>query len=155
MNDLPHGINIEDLKELEKLDSNIQVSGDITYEEYLWIVKYILRRRRRAAATGLVSQIVLSPSVLSVPAGSPVGTVVGTLSVSGGFATYTYSFLSNPGGYFTIVGNQIQVGSALPAPQTIPVQIQATNGLGDTPTITTTITILASGVHPTYFIYGF
>ena len=46
MNDLPHGLTPEDLKELENLDSNIQVGPDIDYEEYVRLVKYILRRRR-------------------------------------------------------------------------------------------------------------
>lgn len=157
MDDLPHGLTPEDVKELEQLDSNIQVGPDITYDEYVQLVKFMLRRRRKrgAGAQALFSVIILTPSVLSVPTGSPVGTVVGTLSVSGGFGTYTYSFLSNPGGYFTIVGNQIQVGATLPSPQVIPVQIQADNGLGDRPTISTTITVTVSGYVPTYYIYGF
>ena len=156
MNDLPHGFTPEDLKVLEELDSNIQVGPDITYDEYIALVRWILRRRRRAAATGLISAIVITPTVLSVPFGSPVGTVVGTLAVSGGFGTYTFSFLSNPGGYFAIVGNQIQVAATLPAPPAvIPVQIQADNSLGDRPTTTTTITVTVLGFTPTYYIYGF
>lgn len=155
MNDLPHGLTPEDLKALEEMDSNIQIGPDITYDEYIWLVKYLLRRRRRAATTGLISQLISTPSVLSVPTGSPVGTVVGTLSVTGGFGTYSYSFISNPGGYFTIVGNQIQVASALPTPQTILVGIQADNGLGDRPILTTTITITAGAYTPTYYLYGF
>lgn len=160
MNDkqLPHGLTPEDVKQLEDLDSNIQVGPDITYDDYIQLVKYMLRRRRRGAAAGagLASFILTSPVVLSVPAGSPVGTVVGTLSVQNGFGTYTYAFLSNPGGYFSIVGNQILVAAALPAaPATIPVQIQADNGLGDRPTLTTTITVTTAGYVPTYYIYGF
>lgn len=155
MNDLPHGLTPEDLKELENLDSNIQVGPDIDYEEYVRLVKYILRRRRGAGVAGAISSIVTSPVVLSVPAGSPIGTVVGTLSVVNGFGTYSYSFVSNPGSYFTIVGNQIQVGAALPTPQTIPITIQANNGLGDRPVISTTITITTAAYVPTYYIYGF
>lgn len=156
MNDLPHGLTPEDIKELENLDSNIQVGPDITYDEYIALVKYMLRRRRRGSgAAGLISQIITSPSVLSVPTGSPVGTVVGTLSVVGGFGTYTYSFASNLGGYFTIVGNQIQVATALPAPQTIPITIQADNSLGDRPVLSTTITVAVAAYVPTYYIYGF
>jgi|SRR5215831_1280308 len=155
MNDLPHGLTPEDLKELEKLDSNIQVGPDITYDEYIQLVKYILRRRKRGGGAGLVSSIVTSPLVLSVPSGSPIGTVVGTLSVVNGFGTYTYSFVSNPGGYFTIVGNQIQVASTLPPPTTIPVTIQANNFLGDTPVLSTTITVTTSTYVPTYYLYGF
>jgi hypothetical protein len=158
MDELPHGLTAKDLQdELDFLDSNIQVGPDITIEEYWKLVRYILRRRRRGsgAGAGMVSSIVTTPSILVVPAGSPVGTVVGTLAVVNGLGTYTFSFVSNPGGYFTIVGNQIQVASALPSPQAIPVVIQANNGLGDTPTLTTTIVIQATGIHPTYFIYGF
>jgi hypothetical protein len=155
MNDLPHGLTPEDIKHLEELDSNIQVGPDITYDEYIGLVRWLLRRRRGAGAAGLTSSILLSPSVLSVPTGSPIGTVVGTLSVVNGFGTYTFSFLSNPGSYFTIVGNQIRVGATLPPPQAIPVQIQADNLLGDRPTITTTITITTAGYVPTYYIYGF
>lgn len=157
MNDLPHGLTPEDLKGLEELDGNIQIGPDITYDEYVQLVKYLLRRRRRrgSGGGGLISSIVLTPAVLSVPTGSPIGTVVGTLSVINGLGTYTYSFLSNPGNYFTIVGNQIQVGATLPAPQVIPVQIQANNSLGDTPTITTTITVTTAGYVPTYYLYGF
>jgi len=155
VNDLPHGLTPEDIKELEKLDSNIQVGPDITYDEYINIVKYLLRRRRRAGVAGLTSSILTSPVVLSVPAGSPIGTVVGTLSVANGFGTYTYSFISNPGSYFTIVGNQIQVAATLPTPQVIPVTIQADNHLGDRPVLATTITVTTSTYVPTYYIYGF
>lgn len=158
MNDLPHGLKPEDLREeLEKLDSNIQVGPDITYDEYVQLIKYILRRRRRGAGAGpgAISYITTTPAVLSVPAGSPIGTVVGTLSVVGGFGTYTFSFLSNPGSYFSIVGNQIQVAATLPSPQLIPVQIQADDGLGDRPVISTSITVTTAGYVPTYYIYGF
>ena len=155
MNDLPHGLTPEDLKELEALDANIQVGPDITWEEYIWLVKYLLRRRRRAGTVGLVSALVVSPITLSVATTAPVGTVVGTLSVFGGFGTYTYAFLSNPGSYFTIVGNQILVGAPLPAPQTIPIKIQADNTLGDKPILSTTITVTVAGYVPTYHLYGF
>lgn len=157
MNELPHGLTPKDLQdELDKLDSNIQVGPDITWEEYVGLVRWLLRRRRGTAGTaGLSSSIVLSPATLSVPAGSPIGTVVGTLSVANGLGSYTYSLLSNPGNYFTIVGNQIQVGATLPSPQTVPITIQADNGLGDKPTIATTISITVSGYVPTYYIYGF
>jgi len=158
MNELPHGLTPEDLQEeLEKLDSNIQVGPDITWDEYVQLVRYLLRRRRRGAGavSGPGSQIQLSPAVLSVPTGTPVGTVVGTLSVVGGIGTYSYSFLSNPGNYFTIVGNQIEVAAALPPPQTIPIQIQADNGLGDRPVISTTISVTVAAYVPTYYLYGF
>ena len=156
MNDLPHGLTPEDLKGLEELDGNIQVGPDITYDEYVRLVRWLLRRRRRGnAATGLVSSIVITPTVMSVPTNAPVGTVVGTLSVINGLGTYSYSFLSNPGSYFTIVGNQIQVATALPPPQVIALQIQANNSLGDTPTITTSVSVTAAGYVPTYYLYGF
>lgn len=158
MNELPHGLSPKDLQdELDFLDSNIQVGPDITIEEYWFLIRYILRRRRRGsgAGAGQVSSIVTSPTTLVVPQTATVGTVVGTLSVVGGIGTYTYSLVSNPGGYFQIVGNQIQVAAALPTPQTITIKIQANNGLGDMPTLTTSVTIQSIGVHPTYFIYGF
>lgn len=153
---LPHGLTIDDLNaELDDLDSNLQVGPDITYDEYVRLVRYMLRRRRRSGGAGLVSSIIITPAVLSVLAGSPIGTPIGTLSVINGLGAYSFSFISNPGNYFTIVGNQIQVGATLPSPQTITVQIQGDNGVGDRPVLTTTITIVASLFVPTYHIYGF
>jgi hypothetical protein len=156
MNDLPHGLTPEDLQsELNELDANFQVGPDITYDEYVRIIKYILRRRRGAAVGGLVSSIITTPAFLSVPTGTAIGTVVGTLSVLNGLGSYTFSFLSNPGGYFSIVGNQIRVAATLPSPQIIPVSIQGDNGLGDKPVLNTNISITTFGNAPTYYIYGF
>lgn len=156
MNDLPHGLTPEDLKALEELDGNIQIGPDITYDEYIQLVRWILRRRRRgAASTGIASSITVTPAQLAVPQGAPVGTVVGTLGILNGFGTYTFSFISNPGSYFTIVGNQIQVATALPAPTVVPLTVQADNFLGDRPVLNTSVTITTSGYTPTYYLYGF
>jgi hypothetical protein len=67
---------------------------------------------------------------------SATGTVIGTLSVLNGIAgTYTFTFTSNPGVLFQIVGTSLQVASATIAAGSYPVIIHAVNGASiiDTP----------------------
>ena len=99
--------------------------------------------------------IVVSPSPMTVPANAPIGTVVGTLSVIGGSGTYTFSLLSDPLGYFTIVGNQLQVNSAAMVAGTDNIVIQATGSTGDTLQLPTSVIITPAGYVPTYYLYGF
>lgn len=111
-------------------------------------------RRRRGAGAGGAGTIVLSPSTLTATDITPVGTTIGTVSVSGGSGTYTFS-LVDPSGRFTIVGNQIQVASPLTA-GFYNITINATNGAGDNPTLATTVFVSHVGVYvPTYHLYGF
>ena len=113
---------------------------------------YGFRRRRGAGAAG-GGTIVLTPSVLTVPDNATPGTVIGTVSVTGGTGTYIFT-LNDPLGHFTIVGNQIQV-SSIPTAGLYTVIINGNNGAGDTPSLQTTILVTTSAYVPTYFIYGF
>ncbi len=61
---------------------------------------------------------------------SALNTVIGTLSVSGGTGTYTYSFQSNPGTLFNISGSSLRVTSTTIAAGSYPVTIRADNGAG-------------------------
>jgi hypothetical protein len=67
---------------------------------------------------------------------SATGTVIGTLSVLNGIAgTYTFTFTSNPGVLFQIVGSSLQVASGTIGAGSYPVIIHAVNGASiiDTP----------------------
>lgn len=58
-----------------------------------------------------------------------IGTVVGLLSVTGGAGAYTFTLTSNPGGLFSISGNQLQVAAAL-SDGSDPITVHADNGAG-------------------------
>jgi hypothetical protein len=112
------------------------------------------RRRRRAGVQGGAGTIITSPSILTAVDTAPIGTVVGTVAVVGGFGTYTFT-LVDPTGRFTIVGNQIKTISPISA-GFYNVTINATNGLGDNPSLATTIFVSHVGAFvPTYHLYGF
>jgi hypothetical protein len=67
---------------------------------------------------------------------SAAGTVIGTLSVLNGIVgTYTFTFTSNPGVLFQIVGSSLQVLSGTIGAGSYPVIIHAVNGASiiDTP----------------------
>ena len=68
-------------------------------------------------------------SSATVPDNAGIGTVVGLLSVSGGAGAYTFTLTSNPGGLFSIVGNQLRVAAALTAGSD-PITVHADNGAG-------------------------
>lgn len=107
------------------------------------------------AIFGLGGNIVTSPATLTVSAGAPVGTVVGTIAVVGGTGTYTFTLTADALGYFTIVGNQLQVNSASMSPGVDNITIQATGTGGDVLFLNTTVSITPSGYVPTYYLYGF
>jgi len=113
------------------------------------------RRRRRGAGTaGGAGVLFTTPDTLTANDSMPPGTVIGTLGVAGGFGTYTYSIV-DPSGRFTVVGNQIQVASPL-SPAFYNVTFSATNGLGDNPSLASTIFVTHFSAYvPTYHIYGF
>lgn len=69
-----------------------------------------------------------------------VGTVIGTLSVTGGTGSYTFSLTSNPGGLFSITTNQLKVASALSAGSD-PIIIKADNGAGSVILLPVTIVV--------------
>ena len=73
---------------------------------------------------------VLNLSNASFPENSALNTVIGTLSVSGGTGTYTFTFTSNPGTLFNISTASLRVTSTTIAAGSYPVTIQADNGAG-------------------------
>jgi len=112
------------------------------------------RRRRGSGAGGAAGVLIFSPDPLTANDGMAPGTVIGTLSVANGFGTYSFGII-DPSGRFTVVGNQIQVASPL-SPAFYNVTFTATNGLGDNPTVSTTIFVTHLTTYvPTYHIYGF
>ena len=72
----------------------------------------------------------LNLSASTFPENSALNTVIGTLSVSGGTGTYTYSLTSNPGTLFNISGASLRVTSTTIAAGSYPVTIRADNGAG-------------------------
>jgi hypothetical protein len=110
----------------------------------------------RVPVTSVIPTIVTTPSPLTAFDNATIGTVVGTLSVVGGTGTYTYSLTFNPGGKYSIVGNQLQVAAPLIS-GTDSITIQAYNGIGQLHTLATTVTVthVHVGYVPTYYIYGF
>jgi hypothetical protein len=112
------------------------------------------RRRRGDSGAGVPGVIVISPSTITIADTTPVGTVIANISISGGYGTYTLS-LVDPSSQFMIVGNTLQVQFPLVA-GTYPITINATNGIGDNPTISTVVTVThIVGYVPTYPEYGF
>lgn len=85
----------------------------------------------------------------TIPASSSIGTTIGTFSVLGGTGSYTYSLISNPGGLFSISGNQLQVAASLTAGSD-PIMVRANNGTGSVITqpfiITVTAVVACNGV---------
>jgi len=73
-----------------------------------------------------------------------IGDVVGTLSVSGGTGSYTYSFTSNPGTLFSITTNSLKVAATLTAGSD-PITIKADNGAGSVVTKAFLITVTHAG----------
>jgi|SRR5215472_11613287 len=114
------------------------------------------RRRRRRANTGgyIAATLFTTPASISIPSTTAIGTTIGTVGISGGFGAYSLS-LSDPSGLFVLVGNQIQVNSALSV-GTYPITINGTNGLGDNPVLNTSIVVTSvAGYVPTYPFLGF
>ena len=98
--------------------------------------------------------ISISPSTISIFDTTPIGTTIATISVTGGFGTYTLS-LTDPSGLFTIVGNSLQTQATLTA-GVYPVVIHATNGLGDNPFLNVSINVAHATTYvPTYELFGF
>lgn len=113
------------------------------------------RRRRRSDTTRYLPAVIfITPGTIGIPDTTPVGANVATIGLIGGLGTYTYT-LVDPSGRFTIVGNNIQVASPLSA-GFYTVTINGTNGLGDNPSLTTTISVSHATTYvPTYPYYGF
>jgi len=94
---------------------------------------------------GAGSSIVLSPTSLAIPSNASIGTLVGTASVAGGIGVYTFGLI-DPSGQFAIDASTgaITVASALTL-GTYSITVNASNGLGDAPTLPTTIAVVAIG----------
>jgi hypothetical protein len=116
-----------------------------------------LRRRWRPSGGGPAQSVIqIVPTPMTALTTSPAGYVVGSMSVVGGAGGYTFSFVSNPGGLFTIVGNLIQLTAPISTPGTYPITIMGDNGAGDHPVISTYVIVSAPTTYvPTYHIYGF
>lgn len=98
------------------------------------------------------SQPSLQLAGATVSSTAAIGTVVGTLSVQNGKGSYIYALTSNPGGLFSITGNQLKVAAAL-SPGSDPITIQAT-GSGS-PKSSFLITVTNGAFVPTFELYGF
>ena len=99
--------------------------------------------------------IVSSPAFLSVASNATIGTVVGTFSVTGGLSpSYTYTLFSDNLGYFSIVGNQLQVNAAMSVGTDV-IVVQAAGSLGDVLQQPMSVQITPSGYVPTYYFLGF
>jgi hypothetical protein len=110
----------------------------------------------RVPIASVIPVIVTTPAVLTTTDVASIGTVVGTLSVVGGVGPYTFSLTSNPGGKYSIVGNQLKVAALLTSGTDF-ITIQAYNGIGQPHILATTVTVthVHVGYVPTYHIYGF
>lgn len=125
-------------------------SGALTYLAF-WSA---FPRFSDLGASAVPAAIVVSPSgPITIPANSPIGTVVCTFSVQGGSGSYTFSLASDALGYFAIVGNQLQVNAAM-SPGTDNILVQATGSSGDVIELPMQIFITAA-ISATYYLYGF
>ena len=113
------------------------------------------RRRRPGGDTGTgAGTIIIVPSTITIADTTPVNTVIANISIIGGYGTYTLSLI-DPSGQFYLVGNTLQTFLPLTA-GTYPITINATNGIGDNPTLSTVVTVThITGYVPTYPEYGF
>jgi hypothetical protein len=112
------------------------------------------KRRHRGDGSSGGGTIILSPSTISIADTTAIGTTIGTVTVPGGIGTYTFG-LVDPSGQFSFSGNQLQVATTLTA-GAYTITINGSNGLGDNPTLTTTIYVTHHvGYAPTYPYYGF
>lgn len=116
----------------------------------------IKRRRRRHNADGAGTSgptLVLSGSTITDAA--VAGDIIGTLGVLGGVGTYTFTFNSNPGTLFKIVGNLLEANGALVV-GVDPISVHADNGAGSTANQVFAINVIPSGggggTDITYFI---
>lgn len=87
---------------------------------------------------------VLSLSAATALDSATIGTVIGTLTVTGGTGAYTFTLTSNPGGLFSITTNQLKVAAALTAGSD-PITIKADNGAGSVVTRAFLITVTPAG----------
>jgi hypothetical protein len=98
--------------------------------------------------------IVLSSATVADTAS--VGATVGTLSVSGGSGTYTFTLTSNPSSLFAISGTSLNVAAALSAGSDA-ITVHADNGAGSVlnRALIITVTHTSSGFVPTFELLGF
>ena len=88
---------------------------------------------------------VINLSASTFPENSALNTVIGTLSVSGGTGSYTFTLTSNPGTLFNISTTSLRVTSTTIAAGSYPVTIQADNGAGSVVTKAFLLTATAAG----------
>lgn len=88
------------------------------------------RARGRSVGNGVTGpSIQLSSATIADTAS--IGDTIGTLSVSGGTGTYTFTLTSNPGSLFSISGTSLKVAAALSAGSDA-ITVHADNGAGST-----------------------
>lgn len=80
---------------------------------------------RRGGAVGPLIQL----SAATIADTASIGDTIGTLSVSGGTGTYTFTLTSNPGGLFSITGTSLKVAAALSTGSDA-ITVHADNGAG-------------------------
>jgi hypothetical protein len=115
------------------------------------------RRRRRTGGTAVGGgTIVLTPDPMTATDTTSPSTVIGTVSILGGFGTYTFT-LTDPTGRFTINPTTGAISTVSPLTAGFyNVTINATNGSGDNPVYPTVIYVSHVGTYvPTYYLYGF
>jgi hypothetical protein len=86
---------------------------------------------------------VLNLSSSTFPENSALNTVIGTLSVSGGTGSYTFTFTSNPGTLFNISTASLRDNTGTLTAGSYPITIQADNGAGSVVTKVFLITATA------------
>lgn len=112
------------------------------------------KRRRHSARTGGVVILLNNNTTNDVAAN---GTTIGTFAVLGSPDVFTFSFITNPGSLFSLLGPVLQVNGSPLTPGMDIIAIKADNGAGTV--ILQSFIIVVSHVSasyvPTYELLGF
>lgn len=125
-----------------------EISGDRSFP----ITSRFKRRRHKAGAAG--ASIVLSNNTTTDSAA--IGSDVGTFFVQGSSDVFSFSLLSDPGGFYTLVGPILRVAAA-PAVGFEVIVVKADNGTGQVliQPFLIFVTHVVAGYVPTYELLGF
>lgn len=116
-----HFIDDNDEKDYQDL-LNQGISGTLAFT-------IVVRRKRRRKARGDSAGLVIILSSNTTTDASPVGAQVGIFAVLGSSDSFTFSFVSNPSGLFSLVGPILEVAAALSVGMAV-IAIKADNGAG-------------------------